>query len=315
MKIVVAGYDVAILARKTLSEVLDDNLLGMSAASAYSFFFGIFPTFLLAAPLLSMFGNKEQLFSRLFQWMAPSLPPSALALVQGVLKDVIFTDSAPGLISIGALLALFAGANMFTTLATALNTAYEVHESRPWWRVELLAVGATIVCVITLGAAVTLLMGGDALLETFAHTWQLGSAGVALSAITQYVLTLVLMTGSVWCIYMLMPDVQAQNKLQTLVGAIFATALWVIVTVLFRVYVVHFGTYNKTYGTVGAVIILLMWMYLSMLAILLGGELNSELRRGTGTAALRSQGLSAATDSCGRISTHDGVPHASSELN
>jgi membrane protein len=314
MKLVVAGYDLVVLARKTLSELLADNLLGMSAASAYSFFFGLFPTFLLAAPVLSTFGNKQRLFDRLFAWMAPSLPPAAFQLVQSVLRDVIFTKDAPGLMSIGALLALFAGANMFSTLTSALNAAYEVPESRPWWRVELLAIGATIICVITVGAAVALLMGGDELLQSFARAMNLGSTAVLLSAITQYVLTILLMIGSVWCIYMLLPNVQSQNRLQTLVGAVFATALWVLVTVLFRVYVVHFGAYNKTYGTIGAVIVLLTWMYLSMLAVLVGGELNSELRRGTGTASLKSQGLNAGTGDGGRVSTREGLPHASSQL-
>ncbi|MDQ2890606.1 MAG: YihY/virulence factor BrkB family protein [Gemmatimonadota bacterium] len=313
-KLVVAGYDVVVLARKTLAELLQDNLMGMSAAAAYSFFFGLFPTFLLAAPVLSTFGNKQQLFDRLFTWMASALPPAALDLVQAVLKDVIFAPGAPGLMSVGALLALFAGANMFSTLSSALNAAYEVHETRPWWRVELLSIGATIVCAVTIGAAVALLMGGDALLSWFTTTLHLGEGSEVLSAIAQYVLTIVLMVGSVWCIYMLLPDVQAQNGLQTLVGAGFATALWIIVTLLFRAYVIHFGAYNKTYGTVGAVIVLLTWMYLSMLAILVGGELNSELRRGTGTTAIKSQGLAAGTGDGGRVSTHPGVPHPSCEL-
>jgi membrane protein len=313
MKLVVAGYDVVILARKTLSEMLADNLLGMSAASAYSFFFGLFPTFLLAAPVLSMFGNKQQLFDRLFLWMAPALPPAAFSLLEGVLKDVIFSQNAPGLMSVGALLALFSGANMFSTLASALNVAYEVHETRPWWRVELLSIGAATVCVITIGAAVALLLGGDTLLQSFAHLLRLDSAATVMSAVAQYILTIVLMVGSVWAIYMLLPDVNVQNKLQTLIGAAFATTLWIIVTVLFRLYVTNFGAYNRTYGTVGAVIVLLMWMYLSMLTILIGGELNSELRRGTGTAALKSQGLS--PDGAGdRISTHEGLSHPSCEL-
>jgi len=317
MKLVVAGYDIVILARKTLSELLADNVLGLSAASAYSFFFGLFPTFLLAAPILSVFGNKEEMFNRLFGWMAPSLPPAAFDLVEGVLKDIIFTESAPSLISIGALLALFAGANMFSTLASALNVAYEVPETRPWWRVELIAIAATIVSVITIGAAVALLMGGENLLQAFANAVGLDAAGVVLSAIAQYTLTVLLMVGSVWCMYMLLPDVKAQNKLQTLIGAVFATALWIIVTILFRLYVIHFGSYNKTYGTVGAVIVLLTWMYLSMLVILVGGELNSELRRGTGSAALKSQGLTGVTDSGGaggRIVTREGIPHPSCEL-
>ncbi len=313
-RLVVGGYDVLILARKTLSELFEDNLLGLSAAAAYSFFFGLFPTFLLAAPVLSILGDKQHLFGRLLDWMAPVLPPSAIALVESVLKDVIFSPGAPGLISLGALLALFAGANMFNTLAGALNAAYEVHESRPWWRVTLLSIGAAIGFAVTIGLAVAMVMGGGDLVRWVAGTLQLDAASEALTAVAQYILILLLMTGSVWCIYMLLPDVHAQNKLQTLVGAGVATALWVIVTLLFRAYVIHFGAYNRTYGTVGAVIILLSWMYLSMLAVLLGGELNSELRRGTGTAALKAQGLVAGTGAGGRVVTHGGVPNPSCEL-
>lgn len=314
MKLVVAGHDVAVLARKTLSELLADNLLGMSAASAYSFFFGLFPTFLLAAPILSTFGDRRQLFDRIFAWMAPSLPPAGFEIVRGVLSDVIFTQHAPGLMSIGAVLALFAGANVFSTMASALNVAYEVPETRPWWRVELIAIGAAIVCVLAIGASVALLMGGDTLLQSFARAMRLDAAAVAISAITQYTLTVLLMIGSVWSIYMLLPNVHSQNRLQTLVGAVFATVLWMVVTVLFRTYVIHFGAYNRTYGTVGGVMVLLTWMYLSMLAILVGGELNAELRRGTGTSALRSQGLSAGNATGGRVITHEGLPYPSCEL-
>ncbi|MDQ6737780.1 MAG: YihY/virulence factor BrkB family protein [Gemmatimonadota bacterium] len=310
-RFVVAGYDVVVLARKTISELLDDNILRMSAAAAYSFFFSLFPTFLLIAPVLSTFGNRQKLFNSLFSLIARSLPPSALALVEGVLGDVVFSNGAPGLMSVGALLALFAGANMFSTLAGALNDAYEVHETRPWWRVQLIGVGATIVCAVTIGGSVALLMGGGELLRWFATAVSLGGASAAISAVVQYALTIALMLVSVWAIYMFLPDVQAHNRLQTLVGAAFATGLWIMVTLLFRSYVTHFGTYNRTYGTIGAVIVLLSWMYLSMLTVLLGGELNSELRRGTGTAALKDQGLTAGSGAGGRVPTHDGIPHAS----
>ena len=310
-RLIVAGYDVIVLARKTLSELLDDNILGMSAAAAYSFFFGLFPAFLLVAPILSTFGNKKELFDRLFTLMATSLPPSAVTLVEGVLSDVVFSKGAPGLMSAGALLALFAGANMFSTLAAALNDAYEVHETRPWWRVQLISIGATIVFALTIGASVALLMGGGDLLRWFVSTAHLRGASAAASAIAQYTVTIALMLASVWAIYVILPDVKPQNPLQTLVGAAFATALWIAVTLLFRCYVINFGAYNRTYGTIGAVIVLLTWMYLSMLTLLLGGELNSELRRGTGTTALKDQGLSAGSGAGGRVATHDGIPHAS----
>lgn len=314
MKLVVAGYDVAVLARKTLSEILADNILGLSGASAYSFFFGIFPTFLFAAPILSTFGNKRQLLNALFDRMAPWLPPEAFAIVRAGLSDIVFGKNAPGLMSLGALLALYAGASMFSTLMAGLNAAYEVHDRRPWWKQQLVAIATMLGALVTMGAAITLFLGGDQLLTTFANALQLGAAATAFTAVVQYVAGFALVVGAIWSMYMILPDVPEQNRRQTLVGAIVAALLWVAFTSLFRLYVVNYGSYNKTYGTVGAVIVLLTWMYWSVFAVLAGGELNSELRRGTGTAALRTQGLSASIDVPGRVATHEGIPHPSSQL-
>jgi membrane protein len=310
MKLQIAGRDVVVLAKKTLQEVLDDNVLGLSAETAYSFFFGIFPTFLFAAPLLSLVGRKQQIFDEISAWLASSLPPDAFTLLRGVLHDVVFAENAPGLISLGAVLALYGGAGMFSSLMSALNTAYDIHDSRPWWEQKLIAMGATIGAIFTIGSAMVLLLGGDSLAQVIANAFGLGPVTTALWTLVQDVLLFVLLTGGIWGIYMVLPDVKAQSKTQTLVGAVLAAILWVLLSLAFRVYVTNFGTYNRTYGTVGAVIVLLTWMYLSMLAVLIGGELNSELRAGTGSAAIPSgKGESGRGH---RIATHEGLPYASS---
>ncbi len=216
--------------------------------------------------------------------------------------------------STGAILALYAGTTMFTTLMTALNAAYEVHDTRPWWKQELIAMAVMIGSVIGMSLATLLFMGGEQLLDSVARALGLGEVGIVGTGIVQYVLAFVLLTGSIWTMYMVLPDVKKQNKLQSLVGAVFAAALWMILTTLFRLYVTNYSSYNKTYGTVGAVIILLTWMYWSVFTVLAGGELNSELRRGTGTAALKSQGLSATSGLESRVATHEGGAQPSTQL-
>lgn len=310
MKLELGGRDVVVLAKKTLREVLDDNILGLSAETAYSFFFGLFPTFLFAAPLVSLVGQKQRVFDQVSAWLASSLPPDAYTLTEGVLKDVIFAKTAPGLISIGAVLALYAGAGMFSSLMGALNVAYDARDARPWWEQKLIAMGATIGAIITIGAAMTLLLGGGALVDVVANALNLGPLGTALWAVLQYVLVFALLIGSIWALYIVLPDVHAQDKKQTLVGAVLATVLWVLFSFLFRTYVVHFGSYNRTYGTVGAVIVLLTWMYWSMFAILAGGELNSELRAGTGSSSIKTRQSTVPN----RVPTRQGLPNASSEL-
>lgn len=310
MKLQIGGRDVVVLAKKTLREILDDNVLGLSGETAYSFFFGLFPTFLFAAPLVSLVGGKQQLYNQLSGWLASSLPPDAFTLTRGVLHDIVFAKSAPGLMSIGAVLALYAGAGMFSSLMSALNVAYDARDARPWWEQKLIAIGATIGAVITIGAAMLLLLGGGALVSTVSNALGLGPVGTALWAILQYVLVFALLIGAIWGIYMFLPDVRAQDKKQTLVGAVLATILWVIFSIAFRTYVAHFGSYNRTYGAIGAVIVLLTWMYWSMFAILAGGELNSELRAGTGSTAIPTHQSTVPN----RVPTHDGIPNASSEL-
>lgn len=310
MQLRIRGWDVIALARKTGREIVDDNVLGLSAESAYSFFFGLFPMFLFAAPLISLVSNKRQIFDQISGWLASSLPADASTLTRGVLQDVIFAKNAPGLMSIGAALALYAGAGMFSTLMGALNSAYDAHESRPWWKQKLIAVGVTLGAVLTIGVAVLLLLGGGAIVTTVANALGLGAIGTALWAIVQYLLVLVLLVGAIWGMYIILPDIHHENKSQAIVGAVLAAILWILFTIAFRFYVANFGAYNRTYGTVGAVIVLLTWMYWSMFAIIAGGELNSELRAGTGSSAARTSYSTVPN----RISTHQGLPHASGEL-
>ncbi|MGI9090895.1 MAG: YihY/virulence factor BrkB family protein [Gemmatimonadaceae bacterium] len=310
MKLQVGGHDVVVLAKKTVREILDDNVLGLSAETAYSFFFGLFPIFLFAAPLISLLSDKQRIFDQLSMWLGRSLPPDAFTLTRGVLQDVIFAKNAPGLISVGAVLALYAGAGMFSSLMTALNDAYDAHDSRPWWEQKLIAIGVTIGAVFTIGVAMTLFLGGGALIDTVAGWLGLGTFGTVVWAILQYVLVFALLIGAIWGIYMILPDVHAQDKKQALVGAMLATVLWIIFSVAFRLYVVNFGSYNRTYGTIGAVIVLLTWMYWSMFAILAGGELNAELRAGTGSSAIPTSQSTVPN----RVPTHEGLPNTSSEL-
>jgi membrane protein len=108
--------------------------------------------------------------------------------------------------------------------------------------------------------------------------------------VVQYPLAFGILVGMMWMIYYFLPNLR-QSKSQVLVGAVVATLLWILVTLAFRAYVVNFGSYNKTYGTIGAAIILLTWMYLTMLVILVGGELNAELHHGTGAVKPRTNAV------------------------
>ena len=284
---VVLGYRIGPLLKKTGSEILADNVLGLAAQTAYFFFFSLFPIMLFSAPLLSLSGNKQQIFDTLFGQLANALPGDAAGIVRDVLHDVVFSDAAPGLISLGALLALWAGSNIFSALMDALNRAYDVDETRPWWKRKLMAIVAVMIAGFVFGAATLVMLAGEDIAAWVGRLLGADTGSRAIWMILQVPVAFALLVGLAWMLFYYLPNVR-QDPRHTLAGAVVTTVLWMIVTLLFRLYVQHFANYNATYGAIGGVIILLTWMYLSMVMMLIGGELNSELHHGTGAVTPRS---------------------------
>jgi membrane protein len=284
---IIKGYRVGPLLRATGKEVLDDHVLGLAAQTAYYFFFSLFPLFLFAAPLLGIIGDKQKIIGRVMEQLGDTFPGEAIELVRGVVEDVVLAEGAPSLMSLGALLAAWAGSNIFNSMIDALNRAYDVPESRKWWKKRLLALASVLVAGVVVMTATAIMLAGESLIEWIGARVGLGEGTVLVWKIVQYPLALVLMVAGAWMVYYFLPNMRQDWK-QVLVGAVVATLLWVLVTLLFRLYVVNFGAYSKTYGTVGGVIALLTWMYLSMLVLLVGGELNAEIHHGTGALAPRA---------------------------
>jgi membrane protein len=284
---IIKGYRVGPLIRATAKEVADDGITGLAAQTAYYFFFSLFPLFLFAAPLLGIIGDKQKIIDRVMTQLAGTLPGDALDLLSGVVTDVVLAEGAPGLMSIGALLAAWAGSNIFNGLIDALNRAYDVTDTRKWWKKRLLALASVVAAGLVLMAATTIMLGGETIVDWLGNQLGLGDAAVTAWTILQYPIALALLIATAWMIYYFLPNLRQDWK-QVLVGAVVATILWVIVTLVFRAYVVNFGSYSKTYGTVGGVIALLTWMYLSMLVLLVGGELNAEIHHGTGALEPRA---------------------------
>jgi membrane protein len=283
--VIIKGRRVGPLLQKTGREILDDNILGLSAQTAYYFFFSLFPLFLFAAPLIGFIGERQEIMAWLIAKLRQVVPGEAVDLVDNVVRDVL-SPSAAGVISIGLLFAAWAGSNVFSALIDALNRAYDVEEGRPWWKKRLIALASVVVAAVLFAVTTTIMLGGPEIAQWVERATPMGEAGQAAWNVVQYPLAFVLLIGMLWLIYYFLPN-QRQDKSQILVGAVAAAVLWVLVTLLFRAYVANFGSYNKTYGAIGGVVVLLTWMYLTMLAILTGGELNAELHHGTASVEPR----------------------------
>ncbi len=279
---VIKGYRVGPLLKKTGKEILRDNVFGLAAEAAYNFFFSIFPFFLFSAPIIGLIGDEQATFTWLIKQLSTVVPAEALDLVRGVVKQVVFAPNAPGIISVGVLLAAWSGSAMFGSLMGTLNRAFDLSDTRPWWKQKLIQLAAVAVTGILLGISSIIFLGGPQLVSWLGgRVLGLERYLVMLWTVVQYALAVALIVVAFFLIYRFLPNVK-QSWRQILVGAMVGTALWILVTLGFRFYVSNFSNYNKTYGTIGGVIVLLTWMYLSMVVILSAGELISEIHHGTG---------------------------------
>lgn len=305
---VIGGYRITELLKRTVSESLEDRVPMLAASAAYYFFFSLFPLMLFLAPLLSFVGEKERLINGIMERLAPLVPGDARLVIEGALRDVVFVEGAPALMSVGALLAAFAASNVISMLTMSLNVAYDVTEPRPFWKRRLLALIFVILGGIALALAAPVMIAGEQLVATIGASLGLQQQAANIISWLQYPVTFAVLVAVLWLVYYVLPATKQNAKL-VLVGAVVAATLWVIVTLGFRYYVSNFAAYNRTYGAIGGIIILLMWMWLTMLVLLAVGELNSELHRGTGPVRSRRPILPD-----GRIPTTQQSPQSSTQI-
>ena len=278
---IIKGYNLVPLVKKTVKEIGDDRIPSLAAETAYYFFFSLFPLLLFLTPLLGLVGNEQEIMASLLSRMATTLPADALSLLGRTLTEIMTASGSVGVMSAGALLAGWSGSNIFGSLMDALNVAYDVTETRPWWRRQLLRLACLALAGIIVLASTFVLLDGERLAQWVGHTLNLGAVGVAVVAVVQFLVAIALVVALCLALFKLLPNVQ-QRWTHALVASVVTTGLWMVATLLFRLYVQHFGAYNKTYGAIGGVIILLTWMYYTMFVVLAGGELASEMHHGSG---------------------------------
>ena len=282
----IKGFQVTPLLRSTGREILEDGVPTLAAQTAYYFFFSLFPLLLFVTPLIGLVAEERAVLDFVHRHLATTVGPEAFIPIRAAIESVVFSEGAPGLMSTGALLAAWSGSNIFGAIMSALNKAYDVEETRPWWKQQLIRLGMFIIAmVIVLGATIVLLGGEDI------ARWVGAQAGIAESAtrawnLVQFPLALLFVTLLAFLVFHFLPNVR-QDWRPALVAAVVTTVLWVAATLLFRIYVQNFASFNRTYGTIGGVIALLTWMYYTMFVLLCGGELASELAHGTASVRQR----------------------------
>jgi membrane protein len=175
------------------------------------------------------------------------------------------------------LAALWAASNGMTAITESLNAAYDLEESRPWWKQRLVAIGLTVALSVLIIAALILVVAGGNIGEGVANHYGFGPAFALSWKIIQWPAVLASLILAFALIYYFAPDFREQAWQWLTPGAAIGVALWLLVSVAFRVYLHFFDSYSKTYGSLGAVIVLMLWLYFTGAAVLIGGEINSEI--------------------------------------
>lgn len=262
------------LARRTAAEVVADNCLGLAAQLAYYFFLALFPALLVLVALLS-FIPIDSLMDSVVNTLARVAPAEVLSIIRNQLLK-IGNDKSAGLLTFGMLGALWSSSSGVTAVIDSLNQAYNLRETRPWWKVRLTALGLTVALAMFIIVSTVLVVAGPTLAERVADWFGLGSAFEWTWKVLQWPLVFALVATAMALVYYYAPDAE-QEWIWITPGSVVATLLWLLVSLAFRFYVTNFGDYNATYGAIGGVIVLMLWFYLSALAVLVGAELNAEI--------------------------------------
>ena len=265
------------LAKRVWDEIDHDNLLGRASELAYNFLLALFPLLLFLISLFGLFASKSlQMQANLLFYFAELLPPAAADLVSKTLEEIVKTSSG-GKLTFGIVLALWAGSGGMTTLISALNAAYHVRETRSWIRVHLIAIGLTLAISLLVIVALLIVLVGGHLAQLVGSELHTGWVFVLVWKILQWPAALAFISLAFALIYYFAPDVEEQHWYWITPGSVVGTVLWLLASFALRAYLHFFNSYSRSYGSLGAVIILLLWFYVTGFTFLIGGEINAQI--------------------------------------
>lgn len=275
------------------SEMNKDDVLGDAAKLAFYFLLALFPLLIFLTSVIGIvLGSGTGMRHMLFNYLSRVMPSSAFQLIDNTMWEVANASSASKL-SFGILAALWAASNGMGAITEALNRAYDLKETRPWWKQRLVAVGLTVGLSLLIIFALVIVIGGSRIADIFAAVYGLGTTFRVGWKILQWPIALAFMLLAFALIYFLAPDTRNRDWRWITPGSSIGVALWLLASFGFKGYLHFFDSYSKTYGSLGAVIILMLWLYLTGLAVLIGGEINSELENlaaGKDTTDARGKG-------------------------
>jgi membrane protein len=265
------------LVKNVWLEIYAGTLLTHAAALSFYFLLALFPLMLFLITILGFFAEGgTELRQQLLSILARIVPYSASTLIHTTVEE-IGQNADGGKLSFGILTALWISSSGMGAISEALNAMYGVKESRPWWKVRLASVGLTVALSVLIVSALLLILYGGELGEAVTNYFNQDRDFVAFWVIAQVPLVLAFVLLNFAMIYYFSPNLYDQRWYWITPGSVIGIVIWLFASFLFRIYLRYFDSYSITYGALGAVIVLMLWFYLTGVSILIGGKINAEI--------------------------------------
>ncbi len=264
---------------RTIREFKEDKLQHWAAALTYYAVLSLFPALLVMVALVGLFANPETVTKFLTDVIGALGPASAVDTFTGPIESITANKGAAGVLAIvGVASALWSASGYVGAFTEASNTIYEVEEGRPFWKLKPLQLLVTFICISLVAVTALSLVVSGPLATAIGDALGLGDVAVTAWQYGKWPVMLLLVLVILHVLYFASPNAKVRKKWVS-PGALLTLVTWILASVAFAFYVANFGSYNKTYGTMGGVVVFLLWLWITNIAVLLGVEFNAEIER------------------------------------
>jgi membrane protein len=267
-------------AKRTVNEFRDDNMTDWAAALTYYSLLALFPALIALVSILGLFGDPERTTSSITDIVTQIGPNTAADTFKGPIESITSNRGTAGvLFFVGLGTALWSASSYVSAFTRAQNVIYETSEGRSFWKLRPLQVLVTLVMVVLVALVALALVLTGPVVDAVAGPIGVGQEAVDVWNVAKWPVLLAVVLLIFALLYYTTPNVKLRGFRFITPGSLFAIVLWLAASVGFAAYVSQFGSYDKTYGTLGGLVALLVWLWITNIAVLLGAELNAERER------------------------------------
>ncbi|HEX4320119.1 MAG TPA: YihY/virulence factor BrkB family protein [Acidobacteriaceae bacterium] len=283
------GVSAGVVARRTWDSIFTDRLFGRAAELGFYFLFALFPTLFSASSILGLAARSaDQFYDRILSYLALVIPTAAMGTVLATFKETTAAATS-GKVTFGLIAAVWSASVGLSAVQDALNAVYKVQDTRSYVKARLYAIGLTILLTVIVTLILSCMLGGDFAAALAVHRISNRFGAIAVGAFARLIAWLAataLLALSFAVIYYWAPDLKVRCWRWLTPGSTIGILAWLLASMGLRIYLHFFNSYSITYGSLGAVIILLTWFYITGLMLLVGAEINRQIEVAAGELRL-----------------------------